>query len=294
MRIFKYCLIVVFSSLILSCSLIKTAYNNAPELATWWLDDYFNFTSAQNSALKPSLQNLHNWHRQNQLPIYLTLLQDMQQSLASNQITATEACEKIDAIKLSIHTLQIETIPIIIEMAPLLNEKQLAYFQKQLVKRTEKWKDEWLQESKEEQLKVRLEKTQDFAEKMYGDLSDVQLMQLKQSFEQTNINPAISYAEIERRNDDALTILKTLQTKSSTEALTQTLSKDDKTQLIKAGFARIQKSPNQEYQAYADNLTKHSCQTIANLHASTTPKQKLHVKNWLQDYINQITALQIK
>ena len=294
MRLAKNLLIFFLSCLILSCSLIKTAYNNAPELVIWWLDDYFDFTPAQNLVLKPALKNLHNWHRQSQLPIYITLLQDMQQSLASDQISATEACEKIDAIKLSIHTLQIESIPIIIEMAPLLSDKQLKNFQQQLVKRTQKWKEEWWQDSKQEQLKVRLEKTQEFAEKMYGDLSDAQLTLLKQKLKQTNINPAISYAEIERRNDDAFTILKALQTKSSTEALTQILSKDDKTQLIKAGFARIQKSPNQEYQTYADNLTKHTCETIANLHASTTAKQKLHAKNWLQDYINQITVLQTR
>ena len=283
MRNYKYCLIVVFSCLTLSCSLIKTAYNNAPALAIWWLDDYFNFTPAQNLVLKPALKNLHNWHRQSQLPVYVTLLQDMQQSFAKEQISATEACEKIEAIKLSIYTLQAESIPIIIEMAPLLSDKQLKNFQQQLVKRSEKWKQEWWQDSKQAQLKIRLEKSQDFAEKIYGDLSDAQLTQLKQSLEQSAINPAISYTEIERRNDDAFNILKTLQN--------QILSKEEKTQLIKAGFARIQKSPNQEYQTYADNLTKHTCETIASLHASTTPKQKLHAKNWLQDYIDQIAAL---
>ena len=283
MRLAKNLLILFLSCLIISCGLIKTAYNNAPALATWWLDDYFNFTPAQNLVLKPALKNLHNWHRQNQLPIYVTLLQDMQQSLARDQISATEACEKIDAIKLSIYTLQVETIPIIIEMAPLLSDKQLKNFQQQLVKRSEKWKEEWWQDSKQEQLKVRLEKTQDFAEKMFGDLSDVQLNQLKQSLEQSAFNPAISYTEIKRRNDDAFTILKALHS--------QTLSIDEKTQLIKAGFARIQKSPNQEYQTYADNLTNHACETIANLHASTSAIQKLHAKNWLQDYIDQITTL---
>ena len=283
MRNYKYCLIVVFSCLTLSCSLIKTTYNNAPALTIWWLDDYFNFTPAQNLVLKPALKNLHDWHRQSQLPIYLSLLQELQQSLAKDQISATEACEKIDAIKLSIHTLQTESIPIIIEMAPLLSDTQLKNFQQQLVKRTEKWNQEWWQDSKQEQLKVRLEKTQDFAEKIVGDLSDAQLSQLKQSLEQSDINPAISYTEIERRNDDAFNILKALQN--------QTLSIDEKTQLIKAGFARTQKSPNQEYQTYADNLTKHTCETIASLHASTTPKQKLHAKNWLQDYVDQIAAL---
>ncbi len=284
MRLFKYYLIALFSCFIISCSLVKTAYNNAPALANWWLDDYFNFTPAQNLVLKPALQNLHKWHRQTQLPEYNSLLQDMQASLAGDQVSASEACEKIEAIKQDIHKLQIESIPIIIEMASLLSDKQLKYFQQQLAKRTEKWKAEWWQDTKKEQLEARLEKSQDFAERAYGDLSDAQLIQLKQSFEQATINPALSYKEIQRRNDDAFQIL--------TELKSQNLNADEKTQLIKAGFDRIQRSPNQEYQTYADALTKHTCETISNLHATTSAKQKLHARNWLQDYIDQITALQ--
>ena len=286
MRLSKYLLILLFCSLMASCGLVKTAYNNAPMLAIWWLDDYFNFTPAQNVALKPALQRLHHWHRQNQLPSYITLLQEVQTSLANEQLSADQVCEKIEAVKLSTHTLQIESVPVIIEIAPLLSDKQLKYFKQKLVKRADKWKNEWWRDTKQQQLKVRLEKTQDFAEKMYGDLSDAQLMQLKQSLEQANINPAISYAEIERRNDDAFAILKTLQN--------QSLSEEEKSQLVKAGFDRIQKSPNPAYQNYADELTKHTCEIIANLHATTSAKQKLHAKNWLQDYIDQITALQIK
>ncbi len=284
MRLKKYLLVALLLCLIISCSLVKTSYNNAPALTIWWLDDYFNFTQTQNAILKPALQNLHKWHRQNQLPKYVAQLQDMQISLANEQISANEACEKIDAIKLSIHTLQIESIPIIIEMAPLISDKQLNRFQKKLEERAEKWRNDWWQETKEEQLAARLEKTQDFAEKMYGNLNDTQLTLLKQRLEQSTINPAISYKEIQRRNDDAFNILSALQN--------QSLTLEEKSQLVKAGFERMQKSPNQDYQTYADKIINHTCETMANLHASTSHKQKLHAKNWLNDYIVQLNALQ--
>lgn len=286
MHLKKYLLVALFSCLIISCSLVKTGYNNAPTLTIWWLDDYFSFTPAQNLALKPSLQNLHNWHRQSQLPSYLTQLQNSQTSLGNEQISATEICEKLALIRTSIRTLQVESIPIIVEMAPLLSDKQMQRFQTKLAERAEKWKEEWWQDSKEKQLEARLEKTQDFAEKMYGGLSDTQLTLLKQRLEQADINPAISFNEIQRRNDDAFNILIALQN--------QALSTDEKTQLVKAGFNRLQNSPNQEYQNYADKQTNHTCETMANLHASTNAQQKLHAKNWLQDYMNLITALQTK
>lgn len=286
MHLKKWFLFILFSCFIASCSLVKTGYNNAPTLVIWWLDDYFSLTQVQKLALKPSLQNLHNWHRQNQLPNYLTQLQNSQKSLGNEQISATEVCEKLDLIRTSIGTLQAESIPIIVDIAPLLSDKQMQRFQTKLAERAEKWKEEWWQDSKEKQLDARLEKTQDFAEKIYGGLSDAQLMLLKQRLEQADINPAISYKEIQRRNDDAFNILTTLQN----EALTT----DEKTQLVKAGFGRLQNSPNQDYQTYADKLTNHTCETMASLHASSNAQQKLHAKYWLQDYINLIKALQIK
>jgi Family of unknown function (DUF6279) len=282
----KSLFIVLLCCLVISCSLIKTGYNNAPSVAIWWLNDYFHFSESQNLALKPALQNLHNWHRQNQLPSYVTLLQDMQTSLANEQISVDEACDKLDAIKLRVHTLQFESVPIIIELAPLLSAKQLDYFKKKLVKRTEKWKSDWWQESKQEQLAIRLEKTEDFAEKVYGDLNEEQIGLLKQSLIQMDIDPAISFKEIQRRNEDALQIL--------TELQDQSLTFEDKSQRIKAGIERLQKSPNLAYKNYADALSKHTCNAIANLHTSTSAKQKLHAKNWLNNYIVLLSALQTK
>jgi hypothetical protein len=284
MRLAK-CLIIVFiSSLILSCSLVKTSYNNAPALLIFWLDDYFSFTPAQQAALKPSLQKLHKWHRQTQLSKYVSLLQSTQTSMANAQFSASEVCEKITQIKSSLLTLQVESIPVIIELAPTLSDKQMQRFQNKLYERTQKWKKEWWQESTEDQLKVRYEKAEDFAEDVYGDLSDAQINQLKQSIMQSNSNPAITYKEILRRNEDAYQILNGLRNNN--------LSTQEKYQLTKAGFNRIQASPNANYQNYADNLANHSCASIANLHASSTAKQKLHAYNWLETYIKQITALQ--
>lgn len=286
MRLKKCFFIVVLACLIGSCSLVKTAYNNLPELTYWWLDDYFNFSQSQKTTLTSALHKLHGWHRQDQLPIYLTRLQEMQTSLASEQISASQTCEQIDAIKLNIRTIQIKSIPIIVEMAPLLSDDQLSYFKTKLQKRAEKWKFKWYQETAEKQIEARLEKTEDFAKKVYGRLDVAQRSLLKQSLAQSNINPAISYAEIQRRNNDAFQTLSALKN--------DLLASDEKSALVKAAFDRLHKSPNQDYLIYADAMAKNSCETIANLHTITSAKQKLHAKNWLQDYINQIAALQIK
>jgi hypothetical protein len=280
----KRTFVIVLTCLLMGCGLLKIAYNKAPELAIWWLNDYFNLTTEQKTVLNPALQKLHVWHRQTQLPAYQSMLQDTQTILGKEQISAQEVCEKIEVIKQRVRVIQIETIPIIIDTAPLLSEHQMAYFKTNLEKRTEKWKDTWWPESIEAQRKVRQEKAEDFAETVYGDLSDAQLEMLKQSITPTTVKPALSYAEIQRRNEDSLTILRALQnTKLSNEA---------KIQLVKTGFDRIQNSPNPTYQAYADAIMQHTCDTIATLHATTNASQKSHAIKWLQNYMMQISALQ--
>lgn len=283
MRFVQCVLILLLAGLINSCGLVKTVYNNAPEALSWWLDDYFDFTQAQKSVLNPALHRLHDWHRQNQLPSYIATLQDLQNVVIKEQISPSEACEKIDSVKSHFSELQLEFIPTIIEIAPLLTDKQLQYFQTKLEKRALKWKSEWWQETPEEQIEARLDKIESFAEKVYGNLNESQGAMLKQNLAITPIKPALSYAEILRRNEDVYQIVTALHN--------QSLSPEDKSQLVKAGFVRLQHSPNQAYQAYANQVKEHTCKIISDLHASTKAEQKQHAKNWLENYIVQFSSL---
>ncbi len=283
MRFIQCVLILLLAGLINSCGLVKTVYNNAPEALGWWLDGYFDFTQTQKSILNPALHRLHDWHRQNQLPSYILTLQDLQKMVIKEHISANEACEKMDGIRENFSELQLESIPIIIEIAPLLSDEQLQHFQAKLEKRALKWKSEWWQETPEEQLEVRLDKIESFAEKVYGTLSESQLAMLKQNLAISSIKPALAYAEILRRNEDVYQIVTALHN--------QSLSTENKSQLVKQGFERLKSSPNPAYQVYANQVKQRTCEIMAELHASTNAKQKQHAKDWLENYIVQFSGL---
>jgi hypothetical protein len=284
MQIIKHIFILALAFSTLSCSLVKTAYNNAPVLIAWRLDDYFNFNEAQKAKLKPALQELHAWHRKNELPRYVALLNEINDDL-SHEVNAETVCQRLEAIKANAQALQTRFIPIIVELGPTLSDKQLQHLQKKLEKRNQEWKEEWWQETTEEQQEARLDKSKDFAEKVYGDINEKQINILKQSIA-NNSDPALIYAEILRRDEDALNILKAIQNPAA--------SIEEKTQLVRAGFERMQHSPNQAYQAHIDKITQQSCVTIASLHANSTAKQRLHAQHWVEDYKMQFTTLQSK
>jgi hypothetical protein len=283
MRFIQCVLILLLAGLINSCGLVKTVYNNAPEALGWWLDGYFDFTQTQKSTLNPALHRLHDWHRQHQLPSYILTLQDLQKMVIKDDISASEACEKIDGIRENFSELQLESVPIIVEIAPLLTDEQLQHFQAKLEKRALKWKSEWWQETTEEQLEVRLEKIESFAEKVYGSLSESQLAMLKQNLATSSIKPALTYAEILRRNEDVYQIVTALHN--------QSLSAENKSQLVKQGFERLKSSPNPTYQVYANQVKQRTCEIMAELHTSTNAKQKQHAKDWLESYIVQFSSL---
>lgn len=283
MRTAQLIIICLLTLAVSSCGLIKTVYNNAPEAMHWWLDDYFDFTHVQSASLKPALHSLHDWHRQTQLPIYINLLQQFQNDLSQEKIEPNTVCATISAIQDNFQTIQLEASPIIIAMAPKLSDKQLRYFEKKLHKRALKWKSEWLQETREEQLEARLDKTIDYAETVYGNLNKTQKAMLKQRLHASNLKPEISYKEILRRNDDALQIVTALAQENLDPAQQQ--------QLLKLGFERLKNSPNSDYQRYADQVKLRSCEMMAELHASTDLKQKQHANAWLEHYISQFKNL---
>lgn len=285
MRIIKTLFILALAFSTLSCSLVKTAYNNAPALIAWRLDGYFDFNEAQKAKLKPALQELHAWHRKNELPRYVSLLNEISNDL-SHDLSAQTACQRIESIKSGAQTLQTKFTPIIVDIAESLSDQQLQHFQQKLEKRNQEWKEEWWQETIEEQREVRLEKSRDFAEKIYGDLNEKQINILKQSIARNNSDPAMIHSEILRRDEDALNILKALRNPA--------LSHEERSQLVRAGFERMQNSPNPAYQAHIDKITQQACETIASLHASTNAKQRLHAQQWVEDYKTQFTSLQSK
>jgi hypothetical protein len=283
MRTTKLSIIFLLAISIVSCSLVKTAYNNAPEAMHWWLDDYFDFTESQNATLRPALHALHDWHRQTQLPLYVEMLQKIQNDLSKEKIEPSTVCESMNTMQDVMQNLQLESSSTIIEIAPLLSDKQLSYFQKKLQKRTLKWKSEWLQETREEQIEARLERTIDYAEKVYGYLSKPQKNMLKQKLLASNYKAEITYTEVLRRNEDALQIVTSLKREN--------LDQEQKQTLVKQGFDRLRNSPNPVYENYANQVKQSSCEMIADLHATTDVKQKQHAKAWLDNFITSFKSL---
>ncbi len=66
------------------CSSTTFFYNRIDTLITWYVDDYVDLTRDQDAAFGQQLDVLHMWHRQEELPQYIVLLNDIDRALDSD------------------------------------------------------------------------------------------------------------------------------------------------------------------------------------------------------------------
>lgn len=264
------------------CSVLKLTYNQAPELAYWYLDAHLDFTSEQSLQVKASLQQFQAWHRQTQLPAYaLTLLQLQQQLLADT--TAAQACAVVADMrgKLSILSRQVE--PLAASLAGTLDAGQLKHLAEKFAKDNAKEQAEQLDESPRKRQEKRLEKALERAGRLYGPLNDAQQTELARRLAQSGFDARLSFAEKQRRQRDALTTL---------QPLTAGQTPPEQARAALRGLMeRALVSPNPAYRAYLDQLGQENCQIFTDLHNSTTPAQRGKAVETLKGYLQDIQIL---
>ena len=69
----SWCLIVLTLS---SCSATQFIYNRVDILVRWYLDDYVSLDREQQARFDGRLEALLEWHRREELPAYVVLLDD--------------------------------------------------------------------------------------------------------------------------------------------------------------------------------------------------------------------------
>jgi len=116
--------VLVLGAALVACSAVKLAYNNLPEVSYWWLDGYLDFDGTQTPRVRDELDRLLAWHRQNELPRIVAMVQKAQ-SLAPNDVTPEQTCDMVNEIRTRLLALAERAEPAGAELAVSLTESQL-------------------------------------------------------------------------------------------------------------------------------------------------------------------------
>lgn len=268
--------------LVAGCSAVKLSYNNAPDLMYWWLDGYVNFSAKQKPLVKQQLTNFQNWHRQNELPKYVEFLQRINQ-LASDNVAPQQICSLFDTAKIRAQAFNTEIVPILQTISPDLSTSQLQHIEKKFAENNEEWREKWIDDKPEKLQKKRLEDAIDRAESFYGNLSRVQKDLLLSSIQTSSFNPETSYQRRLKNQQKLLALLRAIQQVE--------LSAEQANMQLQAFMRQMTEPDDADYAAYMDKLSTESCQTLANLHNSSTSKQRKNLHKNLQGYLNDFNTL---
>ncbi len=268
-------------ALFTGCSTIKLVYNQSDDLLYWWADAYVDLEAEQKTTTREALGDLQRWHRQQQLPEYVVLLQKAR-GMALQDINAPQVCAVTDEMKASFLLLLRQIEPAAARLGTQLKTDQLQHMRKRYDKTNKEWRSDWLEGSAEKRLRYRTKQALNRLEDFYGRLDDPQREVLNQWLSSSVFDAAINYAERERRQADSL---QTLQRMAEGGSVTAAQG------LLRAWTDRTFNSPNESYRSYSQALWQENCNGFAKLHNSTTPAQRQRLVETLRGYETDLKTL---
>ena len=274
------------SVILTGCSAVRLGYNKLPEIASWWLDSYIDFSDTQGPQVKAALQKLQTWHRKEELPAIAELLVQAQ-TLAPQNITPEQACKIWEGAQVRIESFIQESSRLAAPVVSQLSAKQLKHLEKEWASRNEDWKKQWLQGTPDSRIKKRVDLAAERFNSFYGDLNLEQRQVLKQQFLQSTWTPEASYQLRLKRQQEQLIALQAMSSEIAKPAMP--IAQVEKTlQSLILQSVRPKDAADLSKQL---QLEQQACQNLAQLHNTMSPAQRLKAQRKLKDYETDVREL---
>jgi hypothetical protein len=268
------------------CSAFRLGYNKLPEIGSWWLDSYIDFSDTQGPQAKVALQKLQAWHRKEELPAIAELLAQAQ-TLAPQNISAEQACKVWEGAQVRIESLVQESSRLAAPVVSQLSAKQFKHLEKEWASRNEDWKKQWLQGTPDTRLKKRVDIAAERFNSFYGDLNAEQRQLLKQQFLQSTWTPEWGYQQRLKRQQTQLNELQAMSSEMTKPAMT-TAQVEKALQSLFLQSVRPKDGTELSKQL---QLELQACQNLAQLHNAMSPAQRLKAQRKLKDYETDVREL---
>ena len=274
------------SVILTGCSAVRLGYNNLPDIASWWLDSYIDFSDTQGPQAKAALQKLQTWHRKEELPAIAELLVQAQ-TLAPQNITPEQACKIWEGAQVRVESFIQESSRLAAPVVSQLSAKQLKHLEKEWASRNEDWKKQWVQGTPDSRIKKRLDLAAERFNSFYGDLNLEQRQVLKQQFLQSTWSPEESYQRRLKRQQQQLMALQAMSSEITKPAMPlPQVEKALQSLILQSVRPKDAGDLSKQLQ-----LEQQACQNLAQLHNTMSPAQRLKAQRKLKDYETDVREL---
>lgn len=268
--------------LLQACSAVKTVYGNAPTLTHWWIDGYVNLDKAQSAQLHEDLAQLQAWHRRNELPRYADALQRLASQM-QGPVEAATWCALATDVRGNLERIAAAGGPAAAALATGLQPAQLQALARKHGKTNAEYRAKWLDAPAETLRERRFEQALERIEMVYGRLDDAQRAVLQAQLDRSRFTAQQAYAGRLQRQQDLLATLRQVAEGPLPAPAAQAA--------LQAAARRSLYGGDAAARAETEGRLQETCQTLAILHASTTPAQRENATRRLQGYASDFRAL---
>jgi hypothetical protein len=281
-RLARIIVLLTLAAGLAACSAIKLGYDTLGEVAYWWLDSYVDFTDRQSPLVREDLARLHAWHRREELPRFVQMLQRME-ALAPGDIGPEQACTFVADLRQRLLAAADHAEPATVTLATSLDAQQLQHIRRKYDKNNANYTDDWLRLTPQEQREKRFKQFVDRAEMIYGDLDEPQREALRSDMAQSSFDPDFILAQRQRRQRDLLHTLAQVTQPGVDLAAAR--------KLMRGYLERAVTPPDPQARARQEALLAEGCHHFSVLHNSTTPAQREHAVRRLRAYERDLREL---
>lgn len=276
-------LALVAALLLQACSAVRLGYGHADSLARWWIDQYLDLSPEQDALVQERLARFFAWHRKTQLPDYANLLRQGR-NFVDGQPTTSDALVLGEGIVRRVRTLTEQALPDVADLLLTISPAQIERIaQRYAEKNTDYAKDARLAEAEGSQRAARYKRLRERAEYWFGDFSSAQEATLRQLIEGQSAGSQFWYEERLRRQRELLDLMRQVQR--------ERLPRDRVIQLLRDYAARFDLPADPPRLAQAQALRRASAELAIAILALTTPAQRAHARQKLDDLIHDFTEL---
>ncbi|WP_295629062.1 DUF6279 family lipoprotein [uncultured Nitrosomonas sp.] len=276
---------IAFITLLLllsGCSMARLSYDHGPRLAWWWLDGYVDFDREQAPHAKQAIHQWFGWHRTTQLPEYIDWLASVRSQIDS-PLTPTQICHWSDELQNIIAPAFDQAVQLSAPVVLRLGEAQWQHLEQRYAKSNVELRRDYLQPDLEDRRHASIKRTVKRIENLYGSIDKTQRQLIETSIEASPFNPEIWMTERQRRQQETLRLLRQFATES--------ISPEQTTTSLRKLIEHTHRSDDPGYRAYQLRLSEYTCDFIARMHNSTTPKQRQYAYDKLKKWEMDLRAL---
>lgn len=272
-----------FATLLLAgCSVMRFAYNRAPDLAYWWLDGYADFDDQQKPAVRAAIADWFAWNRRTQLADYAGLLARAESEVPA-ETTPERACAWWGDLNRRADVALERTVAPAAALMLTLTPEQIDHIEKRYVRFNDDFRDDYLQADPAERRRESEKRTVERVEMVYGKLDREQRALVAGLLAQSPFDPELWFAERQRRQQESLQMMRRLVANHAAPAEAEAALRDY--------YAHLKDSPREAYRSYTERLTRFNCDFAAQLHNRTTPAQRQAAVRKLKGWEDDLRAL---